>query len=369
MNSLDSTFWLNRRVLVTGHTGFKGSYLSYWLAELGADPVGFALPPDASAPLYRALSIDRKLESVIGDIRNFQQLEDVVTSTRPEVIFHLAAEPIVLNALRDPLAAIATNVGGTANLLQAARRAPDLRAIVLVSSDKCYAPNPVPRREADMLGGDDPYAASKACAELIAHAFRHCYFPPIDGVGLATARAGNVIGGGDFAPHRLVPDLVRGARSGEPVRIRHASAVRPWQHVLDALAGYLRLAECLSAEPERFARAWNFGPAPEEEWPVWRVADSVCEALGGRWINDPPPESVESQVLRLDATAASRSLGWRPQLDTATALAWTLDGYRRLASEGGEHWLAEQLERYEHRDGATTLYAECGIEALGTGHD
>lgn len=368
MNSLDSTFWLNRRVLVTGHTGFKGSYLCYWLAELGADPVGFALEPSSSAPLYRALSIGRKLEPNIGDIRNFDHLEDVVASTRPEIIFHLAADAIVLDSLRDPVGTIATNVTGTANLLQAARRAPDLRAIVVVTSDKCYAPSPSPRREADMLGGDDPYAASKACAEFVAQAFRHCYFPPMDGVGLATARAGNVIGGGDFAPHRLVPDLVRGAQSGEPVRIRHASAVRPWQHVLDALAGYLRLAECLSQEPERFAKAWNFGPLPEEEWPVWRVADTVCKALGGRWINDPPPESVESQVLRLDATAASRTLSWRPQLDTATALNWTLDGYRRMAKEGGEQWLAEQLAAYEGRDSDPPIYAECGVDGLGVVH-
>lgn len=347
MRALDPGFWLNRRVMVTGHTGFKGSYLCYWLAEMGADVVGYALPPVMSRPLYEALAIDDQVESIIANINDLAYLEAVVASREPEIIFHLAADALVLDCLRDPIKAFSANLMGTVNLLQAARRSQDLRAVVAVTTDKCYRPTSDPCREDDALGGDEPYSASKAAAEMAVQAFRHCYLQEIDGVGVATARAGNVIGAGDFSANRLIPDLVRGARAGQSVPIRHPEAVRPWQHVLDALFGYLLLAERLSNDPGEFSRAWNFGPSREGEWSVRQIADIACRELGSSWQHVPRVESVENPVLRLDSSASRHALGWQPRLDTHKALNWTIDGYKALLRDGDDRWLLRQLQTFE----------------------
>ncbi len=345
MTKIDPTFWLNRRVLVTGHTGFKGSYLAAWLSELGADLVGVAHPPASPAGLFALAGLDRRLVNVTADVRDRARLEHLVVASSPEIIFHLAAQPVVLDGLKRPLDTFDTNIQGTLNILQAARRAPDLRAMVVVTSDKAYRPSTEPRAESDPLGGIEPYSASKACADIIAETYRHCYLSSEDGIGLATARAGNVIGGGDFAADRLIPDLVRGIAAGRTVPLRHPEAIRPWQHVLDAVHGYLLLAQALATTPRSFAGAWNFGPV-QAPWPVREVADRLVARLGGAWASVPGAGCHETPVLRLDPGAAIERLGWRPQLDTAAAIDWTAEGYRRLEAEASGDFIFDQIERF-----------------------
>jgi len=346
LTGIDPTFWLNRRVLVTGHTGFKGSYLACWLNMLGADVVGLALPSGTSVALHHLTGIEQRITSLAVDIRDRARVEQLVVTHSPEIIFHLAGQPITLDGLKRPLDTFDTNTMGTLNILNAARRATALQAMVVITSDKAYRPSIEPRREGDHLGGHEPYSASKACADIIAECFRHCYLQPEDGIGLATARAGNVIGGGDFSRHRLIPDLVRGIAAGETVPLRHPDAVRPWQHVLDALSGYLLLAQALVRQPRDFARAWNFGPLEPAPWSVARIADRLVSRLGGGWLVAAEEGRHEVPVLRLDPTAAVALLGWRPVLDTAAAVDWTAEGYRRLETEASGRFVQDQIERY-----------------------
>ncbi len=307
-----SSFWAGRRVLVTGHTGFKGGWLTLWLHTLGARVTGFSGPPPGDPSLFALARVGEVCDDRRGDIRDSAAVADAVTAARPEIVFHLAAQPIVRVAVADPEATYATNVIGTEHVLAAARDA----AVVCVTSDKCYVPGEAPHREGDRLGGSDPYSASKAAQELVAAAARETH-----GVRVATARAGNVIGGGDWGRDRLVPDLVRARDSGAAVVLRHPEAVRPWQHVLDPLAGYLVLAERL-AESADWAAPWNFGPDDAEtvRWIVDRVRS--------RWPLDvqvvPPDDGIEAPTLRLDASKARAQLGWKPRLDLAAALDATV---------------------------------------------
>lgn len=311
-----NAFWEGRPVLVTGHTGFKGAWLALWLHSLGARVTGFGSDPPAATPsLFESARIGELVDDRRGDVRDADAVRDVVRRTRPEIVFHLAARAIVRAALEDPAGTFAVNVLGTAHVLDAARDA----AVVCVTSDKCYAPGPGPHREGDPLGGDDPYSASKAAQEHVAAAYRATL-----GVRVATARAGNVIGGGDWGRDRLLPDLARAREVGAPVVLRHPDAVRPWQHVLDPLAGYLRLAERLHGSSE-WATAWNFGPddAQSVRWVVERVRERwpvVIEVAG-------PGDSVEAPELRLDASAARERLGWTPRLDASAAVAATVSWY------------------------------------------
>ena len=313
-----SGFWHGRRVLVTGHTGVKGAWLTLWLHRLGADVTGFSGPPPTTPSLYEAARVGELVHDMRGDIRDPAAVADAVARARPEVVFHLAAQAIVRAALDDPARTFAVNVLGTAHLLDAAHDA----AVVCVTSDKCYAPGPGPHREGDPLGGTDPYSASKAAQELVAAAYRASR-----GVRVATARAGNVIGGGDWARDRLLPDLVRARESGAPVVLRHPDAVRPWQHVLDPLAGYLTLAERLH-DSDDWATAWNFGP--DDAHSVRWVVDRVRE----RWPVDvqvtDPGDAVEAPALRLDATQARERLGWAPRMDAAAAVAATVSWYEEV---------------------------------------
>ena len=305
-------FWAGRRVLVTGHTGFKGAWLTMWLHALGARVTGFSGPPPTVPSLFALARVAELCNDRRGDVRDDAAVADAVEAARAEVVFHLAAQPIVREALEDPAGTFATNVIGTSHVLAAAGDA----AVVCVTSDKCYVRGDGPYREGDPLGGSEPYSASKAAQEHVAAAHREAF-----GVRVATARAGNVIGGGDWARHRLVPDLVRARESGEPVTLRHPDAVRPWQHVLDALSGYLRLAERLT-ESADWATAWNFGP--DEVRSVRWVVDRVR----ARWPLDvevvPAADAVEAPALRLDATRARERLGWRPRLDIAAAIDATV---------------------------------------------
>jgi CDP-glucose 4,6-dehydratase len=337
-------FWHNRRVFLTGHTGFKGGWLGLWLAHLGAEVRGYALDPITNQNLFSVIRIGDVVEDIRGDIRDAARLDGAMREFRPEVVFHLAAQPLVRYSYEDPIGTYETNVIGTARVLDAVRRTPSVRAVVSVTTDKCYENKEWvwPYRETDPLGGYDPYSSSKACAEIVSAAFRQSYFP-VDrladhGVAIATARAGNVIGGGDWSTDRLIPDLVRGFLAGEPVRIRRPHAIRPWQHVLEPLYGYIRLAEELLAgapEAARFATAYNFGPSEEDARPVSWIAERMTSfwGPGASWILDEDSGPHEAGYLRLDASRARRDLSWIPRLRLETALEWLVRWYQAWQSE------------------------------------
>lgn len=297
---------------------------------------GYALDPETTPNLFTTASVGSVLEDVRGDIRDFAKLEASLTEFAPEVVFHLAAQPLVRRSYADPLGTYATNVMGTAHVLEAVRKTPSVRAVVCVTTDKVYENQgqALPYRETDPLGGYDPYSSSKACAEIVSAAYRSSYFH-VDRlnehqVALATARAGNVIGGGDWSEDRLIPDLIRGFQAGQPVRIRRPDAVRPWQHVLDPLHGYMLLAGGLLARDTKLASAFNFGPSLEDSWTVERIADKLVELWGegARWTLDAGQGPHENHTLRLDATKAREELGWQPRLNIEAALQWTAEWYR-----------------------------------------
>ena len=340
-------FWRERRVLLTGHTGFKGSWLYLWLRMLGAHVTGFALPP-ATAPSLWALFGD-EADSIIGDICDEPLVRETLRRAAPDIVIHMAAQALVRESYRDPVGTFRTNVLGTAILLDACRTLPRLQCVVVVTSDKVYANDGTTRafEERDPLGGHDPYSASKACSELVAASFRDSLFAP--GPPLATARAGNVVGGGDWAPDRLIPDCLRALDSGKPVRLRYPDAVRPWQHVLDPLAGYLMLAQALVETPQRAPRAVNFGPDPASFRAVSDVVEAFSERFAGKpgWVRDAGIQPPEAQALRLSSAVAERTLGWHARLGIAAALAWTADWY--AAARTGEDMLRfsrQQIDRY-----------------------
>ena len=354
---IDRAFWNGRRVFVTGHTGFKGSWLALWLDSLGAHVSGMALAPATTPALFDVAQVGRGITSTIADIRDEAVLARAMAAADPEVIFHLAAQPLVRASYREPVATFGTNVMGTAHVLEGARALPSLRAVVVITTDKVYENREWERgyTEADTLGGHDPYSASKAAAELVVASYRRSFFSaPIDGrtVGVATARAGNVIGGGDWAEDRLVPDLVRALSAGSAVSVRRPTAVRPWQHVIEPLSGYLHLAERLVADPGSHAEAWNFGPEPDDARPVAWIADRVVAQWGdgAQWTHAGGDHPHETGHLALDITKAKVRLDWHPRLDLATALDWTVHWYREYARGADMRALSlEQLHAYASR--------------------
>ena len=371
------TFFHGRRVLVTGHTGFKGAWLTLWLLERGAEVIGYSADVPTTPSLFETLGLAADVRHHTGDVRDAEHLAKVVQHERPEVVFHLAAQPLVRRSQRRPKETFDVNVGGTVNLLEAIRTAPSVRVAVLVTSDKCYANRGWVwgYRENDPLGGADPYSASKACAELVAAAYRETFFPPDEagehGVGLATARAGNVIGGGDWAEDRLVPDCVRALAAGGPVAIRQPHAVRPWQHVLEPLAGYLALAARLSESPRDYAGAWNFGPPAEGCRPVAELVRAVVRAWGGgRWraAAERRPTCPEAASLRLASDKALALLPWRPQWDFAAAVARTVAWYRACADGADAGRLRElcrrQISEYEAGWGRSVRGEELVVERV-----
>ena len=343
-------FWSGRRVLVTGHTGFKGSWLALWLQDLGAEVVGLSRGLPTSPALFEVARVGDGMVSVDADVRDAEAVRAAVAEHRPEVVFHLAAQPIVRVAYEDPVGTYATNVMGTVNVLEAVRLAGGVRAVVNVTTDKVYEDRGGARgyREDDALGGFDPYASSKACSELVTASYRASLLGGDDAPGVATARAGNVIGGGDWARDRLVPDLVRGALAGETVRIREPRAVRPWQHVLAPLHGYLLLAERL-AQGTGAAPALNFGPDPADERPVGEVADRLAQLWGPglTWASDEGEHPHETAVLRLDSSLAREQLGWRPRWGLEEALA-SIVAFARAHRDGAHlrALMAEQIAAY-----------------------
>ncbi len=356
METLVSQAWNGRRVFVTGHTGFKGGWLSIWLAHMGAIVRGYALAPPTDPSLFEVAQLQKVLEDVRGDVRNLERLSQALSEFEPEVVFHLAAQPLVRASYADPLGTYATNVMGTANLLQSLRSAPSVRAVVVVTTDKCYENREWmwSYREHDRLGGYDPYSSSKACAEILTESYRRSFFSSSSGgrtcAAIATARAGNVIGGGDWSADRLLPDLIRGFVSSTPVPIRNPRSIRPWQHVLEPIAGYLVLAQALVAKGTALAAAWNFGPDEDGAWTVARIADEMVRCWGGgaSWKIDDAAQPHEAQTLKLDATKAKTILGWHPRLDMAQTLRMLVDWYQ--AWTRGADMLAvsqSQIEEYE----------------------
>jgi CDP-glucose 4,6-dehydratase len=334
---MKSDFWKGRRVFLTGHTGFKGSWLALWLQALGADVTGYALAPDTDESLFKVASVGDGMRSVIADLRDLSALVREVKAAAPEVVIHMAAQALVRESYLAPLDTYAVNVMGTAHVLEAVRATPDVKAVVCVTTDKCYENREWHwgYREVDPLGGYDPYSSSKACAELVTSAYRSSYFNPVDygrhGVAVATARAGNVIGGGDWARDRLIPDILSALVRGEPVRVRNPGAIRPWQHVLEPLSGYLRLAECLaSGDGAAFAEPWNFGPADDDVRPVSWIVERMIEQWGGgsSWIQDEQPQPHEATYLRLDCSKARARLGWAPHWNLSRSLSAITDWHR-----------------------------------------
>lgn len=349
------TMWQGRRVLLTGHTGFKGGWLALWLSRLGAKVRGYSLGPCTEPNLFTLASVASIAEDLRGDIRDYAKLEKSIRDFVPEVVFHMAAQPIVRRSYADPVGTYSTNVLGTVHVLEAVRRTPGVRAVVCITTDKVYQNQEWvwPYRETDPLGGHDPYASSKACAEIVSAAYRSSFFPsarfPEHHVAVATARAGNVIGGGDWSEDRLIPDLVRGFCSGKPVLIRRPNAIRPWQHVLEPLRGYLMLAERLLMPDTRCASAYNFGPEDEDTWPVERIANKLVQmwGKGASWARDPDAGAHEAHHLRLDASKARMELGWEPKLKIEAALEWTMAWY--CAWKQGENmanFTEKQIEDY-----------------------
>lgn len=336
----DPGFWAGRRVFLTGHTGFKGSWLTLWLEHLGATVTGYALAPDTRPSLYDDVHRQPGHRHHIADIRDAARLAEAVAQAQPEVVLHLAAQPLVRRSYREPVQTYSTNVMGTVHLLEAVRATPGVRAVVVVTSDKAYENTGQPGGyvETDRLGGYDPYSNSKACTELVAQAYRSSYFEPgahaRHGVALATVRAGNVIGGGDWAEDRLVPDLMRSFAAGQPAVIRYPGAVRPWQHVLEPLGGYLVLAQRLAQDGAAWGEAWNFGPADSDARPVSWIADRLASlwGAGASWHTGPGEQPHEAAYLRLDCAKARERLGWTPRwsLDQALqAIAAWHHGYSR----------------------------------------
>jgi CDP-glucose 4,6-dehydratase len=344
----DPGFWRGRRVFLSGHTGFKGSWLAFWLHRLGAEVTGYALPPQTDPSAFELLRVAERTSSQLGDVRDVEALAMALRRSRAGVVFHLAAQPLVLRGYREPVLTFETNVMGSVNLLEAVRSSSETRAVVVVTTDKVYAESDDGRayRESDALGGPDPYSASKACAELVTSAYRDAFLRE-RGVAVASVRAGNVIGGGDWSADRLIPDLVAALRSGNVLRLRNAGATRPWQHVLDPLAAYLVLAERL-IDGDDVARAWNIGPDAAS---VATVGDVVArfEAAWGRTTSRQSDVGTfhEAPRLQLDASAARAALGWAPRLALDDAIGYTAEWFRGHAQgDSAEALTIEQINRY-----------------------
>lgn len=351
-------FWRGRKVFLTGHTGFKGSWLALWLHRMGAEVTGFALPAE-SPSLFEQARIAELVHHIEGDIRDLAAVESAMAAAQPEVVFHLAAQPLVRLSYATPVETFATNVQGTVHVLDACRRIDGLKAVVCITSDKCYENRETdrPYREDDAMGGYDPYSASKGASELVVGAYRRSFFQ--DGAKLASVRAGNVIGGGDWAADRLIPDLVRAMIAGEKPLIRSPDSIRPWQHVLEALGGYLMIAERLAAGRDGAATGWNFGPAESDTQPVRWIVERMTAVWGAPgWTQSETPQPHEAKLLMLDCTKARDELGWRPALTLAEALDWIVE-WHKAVEEGADAQAMTigQIDDYRARMNAAVINA------------
>jgi CDP-glucose 4,6-dehydratase len=358
MNFKPAQFWNAKRVFLTGHTGFKGSWLALWLQHLGADVTGYALDPPTDPSLFHKADVAACMHSVIGDVREAAILTSVMQAAQPEIVFHLAAQSLVRHSYADPVDTYETNVLGTIHVLEAVRKTPSVRAVVIITTDKCYENKEWiwPYRETDPLGGYDPYSSSKACAEIVTSSWRDSFFSPAKyaehKVALASARAGNVIGGGDWSTDRLIADIVRAFSSGKTLEIRNPAATRPWQHVLEPLRGYLAIAEKLYTDGISYGSAWNFGPLYTDARPVEWIVRYLSTKWGSEthWNLDAHDHVHEAQMLKLDWCKAHAALGWQPVLPLPEALDYTLDWYQReLAGARARDLCLEQIVSYSEK--------------------
>jgi CDP-glucose 4,6-dehydratase len=351
---LNPEFWTGKRVFVTGHTGFKGSWLCLWLDTLGAAVAGYALPPPSDPSLFEMAAVGDSVRSTMADVRDLDDLERALGAFEPDIVIHMAAQSLVRSSYENPIDTFSTNVLGTVNLLDAVRRVPSVRAVVVVTSDKCYLNEEWVwgYREDARLGGNDPYSASKGCAEIVVTAYQRSFFSADrhpGGAVIGSGRAGNVIGGGDWARDRLVPDIVRSLLEGKPTVIRNPQSTRPWQHVLEPLHGYLMLAERLATDGHAFASGWNFGPSEDGERTVGWVVERLYDLWGVDfdWQPDEHIGPPESNFLKLDSSKARAHLGWRPKLDLRTTLQWIVDWTRRYADGADTRAVTlAEIERY-----------------------
>jgi len=349
-------FWDRKKVFLTGHTGFKGSWLALWLQSAGARLTGFSLEPPTQPSLFELANVGKGMNSLLGDIRDLDLLKHTLKRDEPEIVLHFAAQPLVRPSYASPVETFQTNLMGTVHLLEAIRGLDSVRAVVCITTDKCYENKEWPwgYREYEPMGGHDPYSASKGCAELAISAYRRSFFSPAEhdshAVAVASARAGNVIGGGDWGQDRLVPDIMKTFMKKQSVVIRNPQAIRPWQHVLEPLNGYLMLAEQLFEEGPRYAEAWNFGPQEEDARPVAWVVERLVELWGpgAAWQLDEQPNAHEAQHLKLDCSKARRDLDWRPKTDLQTALQWTVEWFRSYQDGSDMRSVTEsQIARFE----------------------
>lgn len=325
----DHKFWEGKRVFLTGHTGFKGGWTALWLKKLGASVKGYSLAPDSKRSLFGIARVAEVIESHIGDIRNFAELAKSMTDFSPEIVIHMAAQPLVINSYSDPVGTYETNIMGTVGLFEAVRHCKSVKAVVNVTTDKCYQNNEWAwgYRENEPMGGADPYSNSKACSELVTSAYRHSFFNHKTNTSLASARAGNVLGGGDWAHHRLIPDALSAFEAGVPVSIRNPDATRPWQHVLEPISGYLMLIEKLYYSENEYAEGWNFGPRDEDNRPVREVMDFLVSQwpTDAAWVSDGAEHGYEANLLKLDISKAKRRLNWTPRWDLKKTLQAVID--------------------------------------------
>lgn len=350
-----ANFWRGKKVLVTGHTGFKGSWLCLWLVSLGAQVTGYALLPPTVPSLFTLAKLDELMDSVIGDIRDYDQLTTVLQVTNPDIVIHMAAQPLVREAYTNPMETYAINVMGMVHLLEAVRHCERVRALINVTTDKCYENKEWVwgYREHEPLGGYDPYSNSKACSELVTSAYRRSFFNPVDyarhGVAIATARAGNVIGGGDWAADRLIPDCIRALEQGEKIHIRSPHAIRPWQHVLEPLSGYLLLTEKLYNQGTLYGEGWNFGPDDSDTKSVEWIVQTLCSLWGNSagYAVDTGHHPHEAHYLKLDCSKAKMQLGWEPRWRLTTALGKICEWHRVYHAGGSvRECCLEQIHEY-----------------------
>jgi len=360
---MNRTFWKDKKVLITGHTGFKGSWLSLWLQSLGANVLGYALPPPTQPSLFEIAHVADGMTSIIGDVRDLEQLMAVISERRPEIIIHMAAQPLVSYSYENPIETYSTNIIGTVNVLEAVRQSESARVVVCITSDKCYENREWlwGYRENEPMGGHDPYSSSKGCAELVISAYRNSYFPAEKydhhRVALASVRAGNVIGGGDWAQDRLVPDIMKAILANRPAMIRYPNATRPWQHVLEPLNGYLCLAEGLWVRGSELAQGWNLGPNDDDTRPVSWVVERLVSLWGenARWEVDSAQHPHEATYLKLDCSKAKSLLGWSPKLRLSTTLEWIVEWYQGYQQNQNMRRLTEaQIARYEKMEATDT---------------
>ena len=346
------SFWEGKKVFITGHTGFKGSWLCLWLKQLGAKVVGYALEPATSPSFFKVAEVEKGMTSVIGDIRDHEKLSATMTQSEPDIVIHMAAQALVRYSYNHPAETYEVNVMGTVNTLEAVRACKSVRAVLVVTSDKCYENQERDRgyQEDEPMGGHDPYSSSKGCAELVVSAYRNSFFNEESSAAIASARAGNVIGGGDWAEDRLIPDIIRAFDNNESAHIRNPGAIRPWQHVLEALSGYLVLIEKMYGNEDQYSEGWNFGPDESDAKPVSWIADRLANRWGkAAWSSEKNTKSPhEAFILRLDCSKAKSKLQWKPALKLDTALDWIVQWYKCYYDGGDVKALSKsQIKEYQ----------------------